>query len=183
MATQLNKLIDRHKAACPSLEGLRFGLEWTPELVDFTNFAASNSRAIPVLPGNRGKERDEAVAKETTPFELGEEDVGADDDRRGDRDERDRERNRREGRGNDRSRDRDWRDSRREEPREREVLRDDRDDSGGRSLSDILGRNRDRDRDDDRDRGGRGRRDDRDRDRGRGGNRYSGRSGSRGRTW
>ncbi|MNQ02257.1 hypothetical protein D3C85_149260 [compost metagenome] len=158
MATHLNKLIDRHKAGCSSLDGLRFGLEWTEQLVDFTNFAATHGRAIPVLPGNRGKERDEAIKKEA--LELDADDLGlAEEDRprRGDSDVRDRERSRRD----EPERERSWRDSRREEPEERGSRRDrdereepsrSRDEDGGRSLSDIL-RGAGRGGDDDRDRG------------------------------
>lgn len=182
MASHLNKLIDRHSPACSALTGLRFELAWTEQLVDFTNFAATHGRAIPVLPGNRGKERDEAVKKEA--LELGGDDLGlVEEDRpRRNSDERDRERNRREE-GN---RERTWRDSRREEPEDRDRDRDrgERDEGGGRSLAEILGRSgRDRDRDDDRDRD-RGRRDEGrrgGRDGGRN-SRYSSRRGS-GRSW
>lgn len=180
MASHLNKLIDRHSPACSTLAGLRFELAWTEQLVDFTNFAATHGRAIPVLPGNRGKERDEAVKKEA--LELGGDDLGlVEEDRpRRNSDERDRERNRREE-GN---RERTWRDSRREEPEDRDRDRDrgERDEGGGRSLAEILGRSgRDRDRDDDRDRGRRdeGRRGGRDGGRN---SRYSSRRGS-GRSW
>lgn len=146
MATHLNKLIDRHKASCPDLAGLRFNLDWTEQLVDFTNFAATHGRAIPVLPGNRGKERDEAIKKEA--LELDSDDLGlAEEDRprRGDSDVRDRERNRR-----DEPRERSWRGDRRDEPEDRDRVEIERDDSGGRSLAEILGRSG-RDRDDDRD--------------------------------
>lgn len=178
MATHLNKLIDRHKASCPDLAGLRFGLAWTEQLVDFTNFAATHGRAIPVLPGNRGKERDEAIKKEA--LELDADDLGlAEEDRpRRDSDVRDRERNRR-----DEPRER----SRRGED-DRDRVEIDRDESGGRSLADILGRSG-RDRDDDRDDSRRsGSRRDGGRDRGgrddRGGrnSRYTSKRGS-GRSW
>jgi hypothetical protein len=186
MATHLNKLIDRHSPAVSSLSGLRFELAWTEQLVDFTNFAATHGRAIPVLPGNRGKERDEAVKKEA--LELGGDDLGlVEEDRpRRNSDERDRERNRRD----EGTRERNWRDSRREEPEERDRDRErdrgsrdeERDDSGGRSLAEILGRSG-RDRDDDRD-SGRGRRDEGrrgGRDTGRN-SRYTSRRGT-GRSW
>jgi len=164
MAVRLNKIIDVHKAGCSALAGLRFELEWTEQLIDFTNFAANHSRAIPALPGNRGKERDEAAVKpEPDVFESDAEDLGL-SDRKGDVRERERER----------------RDDRRtgysvreeEEPRRERSRRDERedreprrpyDDEGGRSLADVLNRGS-RDRDDDRDRGSR--RDDR-RERGR----------------
>lgn len=185
MATHLNKLIDRHKAGCSSLAGLRFELLWTEQLVDFTNFAATHGRAIPVLPGNRGKEREEAIKKES--LELEGDDLGlAEEDRprRGDSDVRDRERNRRDDRDRDeRPRRDEGRRSERDEPR----VEIDRDSSGGRSLADILGR-AGRDRDDDRDepRRGSSRRDGgRDRGgRGDGGrnSRYTSRRGS-GRSW
>jgi hypothetical protein len=187
MATHLNKLIDRHKAGCSSLDGLRFELAWTEQLVDFTNFAATHGRAIPVLPGNRGKERDEAIKKES--LELDDADLGlAEEDRprRGDSDVRDRERNRRDGR--DERDERPRRDERDRRDREEPRIEIDRDDSGGRSLADILGRaGRGRD-DDDRDdsRRGSSRRDGaRDRGgRGDGGrnSRYTSRRGS-GRSW
>lgn len=190
MASHLNKLIDRHKAACSHLDGLRFELAWTEQLVDFTNFAQTHGRVIPVLPGNRGKEREEAIKKEA--LELSADDLGlAEEDRpRRNSDERDRERNRRD----EPERERSWRDSRREEPEERGSRRDrdydreeprveiSRDDSGGRSLSDILGRSG-RGRDDDRDERGRGR-DRGGRDGGRDGgrnSRYTSRRG--GRAW
>jgi hypothetical protein len=151
MATHLNKLIDRHKASCSDLAGLRFNLDWTEQLVDFTNFAATHGRAIPVLPGNRGKERDEAIKKEA--LELDADDLGLTEEERPrtrrDSDERDRERNRR-----DEPRESSWRDGRRDEPEDRDRDRDrveiDRDESGGRPLAEILGRSG-RDRDDDRD--------------------------------
>jgi hypothetical protein len=187
MATHLNKLIDRHKAGCSHLDGLRFELAWTEQLVDFTNFAHTHGRVIPVLPGNRGKEREEAIKKEA--LELSADDLGlAEEDRpRRNSDERDRERNRRD----EPERERSWRDSRREEPEDRGSRRDrdydreeprveiSRDDSGGRSLSDILGR-AGRGRDDDREERGRSR----DRDGGRDGgrnSRYTSRRG--GRAW
>jgi hypothetical protein len=193
MATHLNKLIDRHKAGCSHLDGLRFELAWTEQLVDFTNFASTHGRAIPVLPGNRGKERDEAIQKEKEALALDADDLGlAEEDRprRGNSDERDRERNRRD----EPERERSWRDGRRDEPEERGSRRDrdrdrdeprveiGRDDSGGRSLSEILGRSG-RGRDDDRDEG-RSRRDE-----GRRGGRDSGGRNSRytsrrgGRSW
>jgi hypothetical protein len=185
MATHLNKLIDRHKAAIPDLGGLRFELLWTEQLVDFTNFAASHGRAIPVLPGNRGKERDEAIKKES--LELAGDDLGlVEEDRpRRNSDERDRERNRRDERDDERPRreERDRYSERREEPR----VDIERDEGGGRSLADILGRSgRDRD-DDDRDDRSRGtsRRDEGRRGgRGDGGrnSRYTSRRGS-GRSW
>lgn len=73
MAAHLNKLIQRHVTACPALEGLEFNLAWADTLMEFGVFAAAHSRAIPSLPGNRGKERDEAVP---SPYDVSGSDVG-----------------------------------------------------------------------------------------------------------
>lgn len=178
MANKLNKVIDVHKAGCTAIAGLRFELEWTEQLIDFTNFAATHSRAIPALPGNRGKERDEAAVKEADVFESDAADLGL-DDRKGDVRERERERR------SDRDERRTGYSVREDEPprRERDRRRDESevrlDDGGGRSLADVLNRGRGRDRDDDDRRGSR--RDDR-RDSGRRGS-YSGSSRRDGRRW
>lgn len=169
MATRLNKLIDIHKGGISHLADVRFELAWTEQLVDFTNFAATHSRAVPALPGNRGKERDEASLKESTPFEQGADDVGLDEGRR-DSDLRDRLRNRRDERREDRDDRRDRRD-RREEPEERVDL------DGGSSLADVLRHRREED-ERGRERGRYSVRE-RGRDERRGGSRYSTRRGSR----
>lgn len=177
MATRLNKLIDTHKAGVSQLADVRFELAWTEQLVDFTNFASAHSRAVPALPGNRGKERDEAAMRDNDTFEQAGEDVGLGESRRDDRDLRDRLLNRREDRDGGRDRDR------RDEGR-RDRGRDDRDEisvdlveGGGSSLADVL-RNRREEDDRDRDRGRYNPRD-RDRNERQRSSRHSGRRGSR----
>lgn len=160
MANKLNKVIDVHKAGCTAIAELRFELAWTEQLIDFTNFAATHSRAIPALPGNRGKERDEARAQQESVYESSSEDVAlSDEGRRGD--ERDRERGRRDERESRRT----GYSVREDEPPRREREDDyRRDEDGGRSLADVLGRGR---RDDYEDRGrSSSRRDERGRGRG-----------------
>lgn len=176
MAARLNKLIDTHKAGVPQLADVRFELAWTEQLIDFTNFAATHSRAVPALPGNRGKERDEAAMRDD-PYEQTGEDVGLGETRRDDRDLRDRLLNRREERDGGRDRRDEDRRGRRDERDERDEISVDLASGGGSSLADVL---RSRREEDDRDRD-RGRYNPRDRDRNerQRSSRHSGRRGSR----
>lgn len=178
MAARLNKLIDTHKAGISQLADVRFELAWTEQLVDFTNFAATHSRAVPALPGNRGKERDENIGRDSDPYEQSGEDVGLGETRRDDRDLRDRLLNRREDRAGGR------RDEGRRDRRDERDDRDDRDEvsvdlatGGGSSLADVL-RNRREEDDRDRDRGRYNPRD-RDRNERQRSSRHSSRRGSR----
>lgn len=176
MAARLNKLIDIHKGGISHLADVRFELAWTEQLIDFTNFAATHSRAVPALPGNRGKERDEAaLARDSDVFEQSGDDVGLSDTRR-DGDLRERLRARREDRDDRGDRDDDDRRSRRPIRDEREPAVD-LDTGGGSSLADVLrSRREEDDRDRDRSRYNPRERDSRER---RGSGRYSGRRGSR----
>lgn len=177
MATRLNKLIDIHKASCPALADFRMELEWTEALVDFAAFAATNGSAIPVLPGNRGKEREEAIKKAAEAvYETSADDIGLEEEPRENRRDPLSRADEREAPRRDRDiRDEPRRDRDREEPRRRD------DAPREATLAEILGR---RENDRDRDRGGRNDRGssrdrDRDRDDGGRGGRYSTGRGTR----
>lgn len=155
VASHFNKLIQRHVAACPALEGLEFNLAWADTLMEFGVFAAAHSRAIPSLPGNRGKERDEVTA---SPYDVAGDDVGLSDTPR-------------RPAGDERSRSR-----RQDEPVVELSVSSGTSNSGGkeRSLSEILRGNRQDDDYDDRPR-----RSEPSRSSGRGGSRHSNGRGSR----
>lgn len=160
IATHLNDLIKLHTTGCPQLAGFEFQLGWAETMEEFEKFAKTHGPAVPMLPGNRGVDSDEARKEVEAPrpsaYEAADEDLGLVEEapRRSSRRDRD---------------DRDDRTERREERRDER-----REDDGGkhRSLSDILGKRRRDDDDDDydrrgrRDRGGRDRGRDRDDDRG-----------------